>query len=120
MYFLDPDYQATLRATRYVSDGVPSDPNDVQVFQQIHTALTQEANNAYISSFLTVVEWICQSGHNPEEIHMELHETERPLGGDSIQVVIICRLPQKFPSYHPLGNKWPPPNQPLFVLCGHN
>lgn len=43
--------------------------------------MTQEAHNTYISSFLTVSEWIQQSGHNPEEISIELHETERPSGG---------------------------------------
>lgn len=81
VYFLDPDYQASLRATRYSAEGAGPNQMDVQIFQRIHNSLTQEAHNTYISSFLTVSEWIQQSGHNPEEISIELHETERPSGG---------------------------------------
>ena len=82
VYFLDPDYQASLRSTRYLPNGASADPKDIQVFSQLHTALTQEANNSYIRSFLTAVEWIRQSGYRPEEISLELHETERPDAGE--------------------------------------
>ena len=38
VYFLDPDYQASLRATRYSAEGAGPNQMDVQVFQRIHTS----------------------------------------------------------------------------------
>eukprot|EP00956_Cyclotella_meneghiniana_P030362 scaffold76058_cov23-Cyclotella_meneghiniana.AAC.1 len=81
IYFLDPGYQATLRAQRYIAEHDTEDQRDVQLFSLLHTALTQEADNSYIRSFLTIVEWIRHSDHNPDEVQLELHETERPSGG---------------------------------------
>jgi hypothetical protein len=85
VYFLDPEYQANLRATRYLSNerraSASPDENDVRVFQMLHTSLTAEAHNTYITSFLSVVEWIRATNQNPEEVHIQLHETEKPSGG---------------------------------------
>jgi hypothetical protein len=81
VYFLDPDYQAELRATRYLSDArAAPDEQDVQIFSMLRTALIDEANNTYITSFLTVVEWIRQTRANPEEVQIQSHETEKPAG----------------------------------------
>jgi hypothetical protein len=85
VYFLDPDYQATLRATRYLSDAraVP-DEQDVEIFSRLRTSLVDEANNTYIASFLTVVEWIRQNRIHPEEVQIQLHETEKPGQGQHV------------------------------------
>lgn len=45
--FLDPNYQATLRANQCDSNGVDCDLHDVLVFHQIYTALTHKANSGY-------------------------------------------------------------------------
>ena len=85
VYFLDPDYQATLRATRYLSDvRAAPDEQDVEIFSRLRTSLVDEANNTYIASFLTVVEWIRHNRIDPEEVQIQLHETEKPGQGQHV------------------------------------
>jgi hypothetical protein len=50
----------------------------VEIFSRLRTSLVDEANNTYIASFLTVVEWIRQKRIDPEEVQIQLHETEKP------------------------------------------
>jgi len=56
LYFLDPDYQASFRATRYQSESQIANPIDKEIFLRLHSGITEEANNSYVRSFLTVVE----------------------------------------------------------------
>jgi hypothetical protein len=113
VYFLDPEYQANLRATRYLSNerraSASPDENDVRVFQMLHTSLTAEAHNTYITSFLSVVEWIRATNQNPEEVHIQLHETESHQEV-SIQAGTICQLLPRslFYCLLLLESKWPP------------
>ena len=39
VYFLDPDYQASLRSTRYLPEGASTDPKDIQVLSHSCTLL---------------------------------------------------------------------------------
>jgi DNA polymerase III alpha subunit (gram-positive type) len=48
VYFLDPDYQASLRASRYESEGRRQNPMDESIFRLLHSAITEEANNSYV------------------------------------------------------------------------
>ena len=91
------------------SDKIPirdsnSESNRQGIFCRLHSAITEQANNSYVRSFLNVVEWIRQSGHNPEELHFELHETERPAGGQHT-CQYIFKLLQKYLSCYIPENK---------------
>jgi hypothetical protein len=116
VYFLDPDYQATLRATRYLSDArAAPDEQDVEIFSRLRTSLVDEANNTYIASFLTVVEWIRQNRIDPEEVQIQLHETEKPGQGQHVGRFHLYQQLQKYLFYCHPESKCPFQSHQLYV-----
>eukprot|EP00571_Detonula_confervacea_P014553 CAMPEP_0172308584 /NCGR_PEP_ID=MMETSP1058-20130122/9127_1 /TAXON_ID=83371 /ORGANISM="Detonula confervacea, Strain CCMP 353" /LENGTH=520 /DNA_ID=CAMNT_0013021029 /DNA_START=96 /DNA_END=1655 /DNA_ORIENTATION=- len=79
VYFCDPDYQAEIRASRFDSADQTKFVHDYNrfLFRKLHRILL-EVQNSYLDSFLSVNEYIEQHNLNPDEIKIELHESDRP------------------------------------------
>ena len=85
-YFYDPEYQAQYQTTqnttsRYQSRSDRNKQLEESIFALLHHILTEDANNSYIQSFLTVNQYVEEQNLNPEEVMIELHETKCPPNG---------------------------------------
>ena len=48
------------------------------IFWTLHTILSEECNNTYLQSFLSVNKFIQENNLNPEELSIVMHATDKP------------------------------------------
>ena len=81
-YFHDPDFQAKHRASRGNSGVSPRYMAlREKIFRTLHTILSEECNNTYLQSFLSVHNFVQENNLNPEELSIVMHATDKPPTG---------------------------------------
>ena len=79
IYFLDEDYQAELRASRFKDAKQRHSiyQYDLAMFKKLHQIL-KGCQNSYLKSFLSAREYVEQHHLNPDNIEFEIHPLEPP------------------------------------------
>ena len=79
IYFLDPEYQAKLRASsiKHGKERENMYEYDLKMFRKLHRMLLA-CKNSYLNSFLSANEFVQEHNLNPDDIEFEIHLLERP------------------------------------------
>eukprot|EP00984_Skeletonema_dohrnii_P016913 scaffold7597_cov105-Skeletonema_dohrnii-CCMP3373.AAC.2 len=84
IYFLDPQYQAEMRASKFRDPTKPMTPKEhalhnieISLFNKLQRLLTT-MKNSYLESFLTAHEYVQQQHLNPDDLEIEIHPIDRP------------------------------------------